>query len=418
MNFQRWLKLGAMFFFLLWLAGITWWQVSLQAEQKKTPPVAKVGPKFVIYPYLQFPTKTSIKIMWECDVACTGAVEFDEPKVVVNDPKTKKPIPMVMDRKATTKAATELQEVELTELKPGQKYMYRVKVEDASGNKLESELLTLMTAVEPDQAWSFCTIGDTQRNPQMTGKIANLMWERRPNFAIHCGDVVDEGPDKKQWTDDLFKPATQLLRRVAVLPTLGNHEKNHEFYYKYFALPAPKYHYKFTYGNADFFSIDTNNHRKLAPGSEQYQWLDEELGKSKATWKIVFHHHPVFSSDDDDFGNSWKGKNGDGEPRIKPLITLYEKHHVDFVFNGHVHAYERTWPLRDKKIDRKNGTTYITTGGGGGNLENFTPTPHWFKAEQRMNFHYCYITVFGNEWNLKAFDHEGRLFDTYTKVKE
>ncbi len=64
-------------------------------------------------------------------------------------------------------------------------------------------------------------------------------------------------------------------------------------------------------------------------------------------------------------------------------------------------------------MDRQNGVVYVTSGGGGGRLENFGPTPTWFKAECRVDFHFCYVTVQGGQLNLKAFDQQGRLFDYF-----
>ena len=87
------------------------------------------------------------------------------------------------------------------------------------------------------------------------------------------------------------------------------------------------------------------------------------------------------------------------------------------VFNGHVHVYERTLPIKGGKVDRLKGITYVTSGGGGGSLENFAPTPTWFKAEIRSDYHFCQISITGSRLNLKAFDHEGRLFDQWDKDK-
>ena len=275
-------------------------------------------------------------------------------------------------------------------------------------------------AVDADDAWSFTVVGDTQRNPAITGKVAKLMWERRPHFVLHCGDVVDDGASKAQWTSDLFKPCSELFGRVPVFPCIGNHEKNHPHYYKYFSLPKPEYYYSYQYGNAAFFSIDTNGIRTadLQPGGAQYEWLDKALAASDAKWKICYHHHPVFSSDSDDYGNTAKGKSSDGDVRLKSLQALYEKHNVDVVFNGHIHLYERSWPIRGGKVDQKNGVVHITSGGGGGGLEDIGPTPTFFKAECRSDFHFCYVTVHRGTFHLKAFDHEGRLFDAVTLKKE
>ena len=137
-----------------------------------------------------------------------------------------------------------------------------------------------------------------------------------------------------------------LISRVAMFPVLGNHEQNARNYYNYMSLPDPEYFYKFTYGNADFFMIDTNQRVDLQ--SKQYQWLDEQLTASKATWKFVCHHHPPYSSDENDYGDLWKtNRSSRGDVRARVLVPLYEEHNVDVVWNGHIHSYERTWPIRN-----------------------------------------------------------------------
>jgi acid phosphatase type 7 len=63
-------------------------------------------------------------------------------------------------------------------------------------------------------------------------------------------------------------------------------------------------------------------------------------------------------------------------------------------------------------VDPKHGTIYLTSGGGGGSLEDFTPTPTWFKAQTRSAYHYCYVTIHGGRLSLRAFDDHDGLFDT------
>jgi hypothetical protein len=232
---------------------------------------------------------------------------------------------------------------------------------------------------------------------------------------MHLGDVVDNGPDKKEWVEELFRPSAELLGRVPVFPCIGNHEKDHAHYYRYFSLPKPEYYYRYRYGNADFFVIDTN--RKVVPGTEQYRWLDQELASSTAKWKFVYHHHPVYSSDDNDYGDTWHGSSSLGDMKHRPLAALYEKHHVDIAFNGHIHLYERTWPIRGGKVNPAGGVIYVTSGGGGGKLENLGPTPSFFKAEARVDHHYCYVTIHGGTFQFKAFDQNGMLFDSFALSK-
>lgn len=372
-------------------------ETTAQPPKPEPKPAAAPGPKFVVEPYLQFPTRESITIMWETDVPGNSVVAYG----LTSPPK----------EVAEVKSASTMHEVTLTKLQPNTKYFYQVSTTDAEGRTLTSKLLTLMTAVNDDSAFSFTVIGDTQKNPKITGKIAKLMWERRPHFVVHVGDVVNNGPDRKEWIHELFGPSAELLSRVALFPTIGNHERNHQNYYQYFALPGPEFYYRYRYGNADFFVLDSN--KSLKPGSPQYEWLDRELANSNATWKFCYHHHPCYSSDENDYGDTWKSGSKLGDLNARSLVTLYEKYKVDVVFNGHIHVYERSWPVRGEKVDRQQGIVYVTSGGGGGPLENFAPTPTWFKAQVRSDYHYCLVNIQGDYLEFKAFDHENRLFDTF-----
>ena len=183
-------------------------------------------------------------------------------------------------------------------------------------------------------------------------------------------------------------------------------------------MPAPEYYYSFRYGDAEFFVLDTNRTLGLLPGGEQYKWLEKGLAASDAKWKFCYHHHPAYSSDADDYGNTAKGPTTAGDLRVRQLVPLYEKYKVDMVFNGHVHAYERTWPILGGKVNQKDGVVYITSGGGGGKLEDVGPTPTFFKQEGRVDFHYCYVAIQAGTLSFKAFDQENRLFDHFTLKKD
>ncbi len=373
---------------------------SAQAARTEAPAVAQEKPSpFVVGPYLQFPTRDSITIMWETALPGTSVVDFGETALL------KEQVVGANDKPGT------MHEITLKGLKPNSRYLYRATTVDSEGKKRVSDVLQFMTAVEEDSAFSFGIIGDTQKNPRMTAQIAKLIWDRRPHFVIHVGDVVDNGPDKKEWVNELFGPGRELFSRVPVFPCIGNHEKNHAHYYQYFSLPDPEYYYRYRYGNADFFVVDSN--KSLKAGSEQSQWLDRELGKSTAKWKICYHHHPAWSSDEDDYGDTRKNIYRMGDLNVRNLAALYEKHGVDLVLNGHIHAYERTWPLRNNKVSPKDGVVYITSGGGGGKLEGFSPLPTWFKAQVRVDFHFCYVNVHGGHLEFKAFDQKGNLFDCF-----
>jgi hypothetical protein len=361
--------------------------------------------QFVVKPYLQFGTTDSMTILCETDKPSRMAVDYGEIQP--------------FNLRADTSAAKTINEIRLNGLKPFTRYFYRVTCEDAEGNLARSEVFSFQTAPGPEAAWAFGILGDTQRNPEVTRRCAEGIFTLRPNFMLHLGDVVDDGFAKQQWVFDFFEPCTRLLAQVPAFPVIGNHEKNAHWYYDYFSLPEPEYYYTFTYGNAQFFMIDSN--KDCGPGSEQYVWLEKALAESKATWKFTAHHHPCFSSDEDDYGDHLKGKPGRaytwGDSNVRRLVPLYEKYGVDIAFAGHIHSYERTWPILQMTINQSKGVRYIISGGGGGGLEQAAPQRAWFTLHVARGHHYCFATAQDRTIQFKAYDLEGRMFDTFELTK-
>jgi len=158
--------------------------------------------------------------------------------------------------------------------------------------------------------------------------------------------------------------------------------------------------------------IDSN--RNVGLGSIQYEWLDEQLAASDATWKFVCHHHPPYSSDENDCGDLWQtNESSHGDLRIRELASLYEKHNVDIVRNGHIHSYERKWPVRNGVAAEKNAPIYVIAGGGGGGLETAGPIRPFFQNPVRHGHHYVMVHVNGGALEYRAFKLDDRLFDTF-----
>ncbi len=369
-------------------------------------PVQGVRPAkfdFSIQPYLQYVTKNSITIMWETTRPGNSVVQFGESDAVSQEKK-------LNDMRY-------VHEVKIENLKPETQYFYKVLSRDAQKKEVKSKVFTFQTANKFETPFAFAIISDTQSNPKVAGKVATMAWGQRPNFLLHPGDLVGTGTNDRHWKEQFFPSMHPLISRVAFFPVLGNHEVNARNYYDYMSLPKPEYYYQFSYGNADFFMIDTN--KNVDEKSEQYKWLDAALAKSKATWKFVCHHHPPYSSDENDYGNLWKSnKSTRGDKRVRVLTKLYDKHGVDIVWCGHIHSYERTWPLHKNKVVKNGqGPIYMITGGGGGGLETPGPYKPWFQNNVRRGHHYCMVAINGKTLEFKAFDLENRLFD-YMKLNK
>lgn len=361
-------------------------------------------------PYVQFATKSSIVILWETAEDATTLVEYDEAQFLKEETT---PIPLT--RKSTLTGTCTMHEVVLTGLKPEREYLYRVSSTLKDGKVLTSDIYTFKTAVNDSTAYTFGYVSDTQNNIPVWGKIAQLLFNERPNFVLHGGDIVGNGKKKEEWLNEFLKPGHVLMSRIPMYAAIGNHENNHDHYYQYMANPAPEDYYTFTYGNAQIFIIDDN--KDLAPGSVQRAWLERELAASKAKWKFAVHHHPPFNSDEDDYGNTWRGASTYGDVDVRTIVPLYERYGVDIVFNGHIHDYERTFPVVGNRTVEEGGVVYVTAGGGGGGLENYSPNRSWFTAKVRRDHHFVLVSVNGGTLQLQAIDQNWQLFDTYTITK-
>lgn len=385
------------------------------AELTKAKPHMVYDPehRWLVRPYLQWATTDGMTVRWETSRPSTSIVHWAEKVQFVGEKGAKEP---VFSSKQEVEGMRLMHEVRIDGLAANSPYYYRVETVDDQGRRLWSDVLSFQTAPAAGEPFAFAVISDTQGNPGVSGVVAKHAWALRPNFVLHPGDLVSTGTVKSQWLDHFFASMKPLLERVAIFPVLGNHERDARFYYDYMSLPNPEYYYTFVYSNAQFFLIDSN--REVGPGSEQYKFLERELKQSRAQWKVVCYHHPAYSSDENDYGDTWSGPSTRGDLRTRKLVPLFDRYGVDIVWNGHIHSYERTWPLReDHAASPGNGTVYMITGGGGGGLETPGPIRPFFQNTVKRGHHFCYVAVNGNTLELKSYDLAGQLFDTTTIQK-
>lgn len=354
---------------------------------------------FLAEPYL-FPTDNGMMITFETDRKASATVLFGEK------------LPLENSLPAATHSEN-ISGVTLLDLKPGTPYFYQILAKDESGNLLDSGILTFKTKPKGEVPIVFGVVSDTEARPQINEQIGLKLWDERPDFVIHMGDVTDGGKekDKWQWTQEYFPGSAALTTRIPMIPTAGNGEGDLFWYNRYHPQAQPDGFFKYTYGTGDFFVLNSNRKDQLQPGGLQYEWLKNELAKSTSKWKFAYMHHAPYSSDEDDYGNTWKSTSTNGDRDFQPLIRLLEEFGVDVMFFGHLHTYMRTFPLLDDQIDLKSGIHFVQVGGMGGNLEDFAPNRIWFAEKTFRGFHYGVVSLTKEKMILNVYKTDGALID-------
>lgn len=182
----------------------------------------------------------------------------------------------------------------------------------------------------------FIAFGDFGMGNETQKKVAQAMESHCDlegcDFAVLLGDNIYpdgvDSPDDPQWKKKFEEPYQGLAFNF--YPSLGNHdyrgsiEAQIEYSKRNKQWKLPRRFYAFSKCHIDFFVIDTEDF-----DSEQSDWLLEKILKSRASWKVVYGHRPIFSH----------GGHGNNQTLKKELLPLLIDQ-TDFYLAGHDHHLE------------------------------------------------------------------------------
>jgi hypothetical protein len=199
-----------------------------------------------------------------------------------------------------------------------------------------------------DGSFKFAVLGDFGTGERVQYQLAEQMvalhGKFKYDFVILVGDNLygSERPQDFQKKFELpYKPL--LDAGVKFYASLGNHDAREQRYYKPFNMGGQLYYTFNPKPDIRFFALESTY-----PVPEQIEWLEKELKASTSDWKIVFFHHPLYSSGD---------RHG-SDVRLRDVLEpLFLKYNVSVVLNGHDHFYERVKPQK--------GIAYFVVGSGG-----------------------------------------------------
>jgi len=350
-----------------------------------------------------------------------------------------------------------------------------------------------------NQNYKFVVIGDIGALTKNQKKLANIMYDLNPDFVAVPGDIVYNSGLIKDYTNKFWpiynadkndSSGAPLMRKIPFFASVGNHDANDRdmdktpdalSYYYFWEQPlnGPDYKegsalvpilkgnetnrnafytaamkaypkmttYSYDYGNAHWTVIDADYYVDWT-NKDLQEWVRQDLKKAAgAQWRFVLFHQPGFNSSKEHFE----------EQHMRLLSPLFEDGKVDVVFNGHVHNYQRSFPLTfkpdttkkevasnnikksrgklingdwilDKNFDglthqKPNGVIYIVTGAGGQDLYNpeqtnlpntWQPfTDKFFSTDHSLSA----VVVEKNKFIFKQITSTGKVVDSFTIVK-
>lgn len=313
-----------------------------------------------------------------------------------------------------------IHDVELTDLSPDTVYYFVCGGENGG----YSEERSFRTAPDISTSFTFVIGGDSQAGapdwPWGRNAISSAMAKFNPSFVLRSGDLVSKGIDQTEW-DNFFEDIDEYWvgtngLTIPIIPALGNHEHYDYEYDVDLENALPKYLGQFALpGNEKWYSLDWGPDLHIIvldseeiSDDEQLEWLENDLATHVSSkWKVAIFHRPPFSVAD---------SSGDTSVR-QYWVPLFDNYHVNLVFNGHHHFYQRTHPINYTKSKNEpapawEGTTYVVTGGWGASTHSYS-SPRWWTASTRGTYHFIVVNVLEDGLNAKAVKMDGTAFDEF-----
>ena len=297
--------------------------------------------------------------------------------------------------------------VTLPDLKPKTTYFYQLGdffIGNVSGIL---SFRTLPESGDTSTQINFSVIGDLGQTEDSQITMQHTLEEYDSHMILHAGDFSYADCEQARW-DSYMNIMQPLSQERPWMGCPGNHEieleqpspKVFTAYEKRFRFPAIKpaefgyipelnpywcassaYVCEYNYGNS-FYSLNVgqahiislNSYSYSNLSSPQYQWLEKDLqsvDRKETVWIIVMMHCPWYNSNTAHYIEFQTVEMRDS------MEALFYKYNVNVVFAGHVHAYERSYPVY-QNTTTTNGPIYINIGDGGnreGHANEFQPGP-------------------------------------------
>ncbi|HMV70512.1 MAG TPA: metallophosphoesterase, partial [Myxococcota bacterium] len=294
-------------------------------------------------------------------------------------------------------------EAELVGLAPGARVTYTVDHDGATSGPW-----TFRTAVDGATRLRLAAVSDMQqsaRDPEKWGEVVHdgildgvrAIYGEEARDALDgvllAGDLVEDGERHADWTDAFFGLSHPLGAEVPLLPVLGNHEHDSDWYFRYFhppddGTPGFEEHW-WSRRLADVLVVGLDSNPPYT-NTAQLDWLQGRLDAACSDpgvdFVIVELHHPAWSELWISGNNLWAAAVDDRLNTFAsdcgtPAVTLY----------GHTHGY-----ARGQARDHQHLMVNVATAGGA--------IDYWGEQAQRDE---PAFTVSDDAWGWVLIEVEG-----------
>jgi len=241
----------------------------------------------------------------------------------------------------------------------------------------------------------FGVIGDTGTGGSAQYAIAKLLADARVRFpyefVLMLGDNMYGGESPSDFVKKFERPYKPILDAgIKFYAALGNHDNSNERMYKQFNMNGERFYTFKPKPGVRIFALDSNYMDRT-----QIEWLEKELSASGSDWKVMFFHHPLYSSGE---------THGSDDKLREQLEPLFLKHGVDVVFAGHEHFYERLKPQK--------GIYYFISGGAGKLRKGDISKTELTAKAYDTGYHFMLIELAKNSVNFETINQDGKVIDS------
>ena len=266
------------------------------------------------------------------------------------------------------------------------------------GALITQDQQTVATVPLPNQAGSFrfAVVGNSGTGEQAQYELGDQMATLRERFTFDDVVLLGGNIQGNERPQDFIKkfeaPYKRLLEAgVTFHAALGNDDAREQRHYKNFNMGGKLYYTFQPRPDVQFVVLESTYFDK-----EQSEWLEATLRESKSAWKIVYCHHPPYSSG---------RRHGSYVSLRTRLEAILLKYNVSVVLSARDRIYERTKPQA--------GITYFVVGSSGevrnGGIDGSTGlTANGFDTD----LVFLVAEIVGDQLHFNAISRSGQTVDS------